>query len=254
MAEFVSDPEERRWIEPGSRTCSGSTRLRRPRELFAAWRTFFERVAEQGTIVMVFEDLQWADPGLLDFIESILEWSRNHPILIVTMARPELADKRPNWGSGRSFTAMHLERLPDALIAELVEDSSTACRRRASRRSSRAPRGCRSTPWRPSGCWPTAARSKRDDAYVLVGEVGTLDIPETLHALIAARLDVLARDRALMQDASVVGMTFTVEGLVAVAGLDREQVEARSRARPEEFLELEVDPLAGATSTRSCRR
>ena len=248
VAEFVSDPEERRWIEPRLAHLLGLDPAPHGdrEELFAAWRTFFERIAEQGTIVMVFEDLQWADPGLLDFIESILEWSRNHPILIVTMARPELADKRPNWGSGqRSFTAMHLERLPDALIAELVEgfvqgmppESVEAIVARAEGMPLYAVETVRMLADR-------GALEARDDAYVLVGEVGTLDIPETLHALIAARLDVLPpEDRALVQDASVVGMTFTVEGLVAVAGLEREQVEARLRELVRrEFLELEVDP------------
>ncbi len=107
VAEFVPDPDERRWIEPrlahllGLEAAPSGDR----EELFAAWRTFFERIAERGTTLMVFEDLQWADPGLLDFIESMLEWSKNHPILIVTLARPELADRRPGWGSGqRSFT------------------------------------------------------------------------------------------------------------------------------------------------------
>ena len=124
VAEFVSDPDERRWIEPRLAHLLGLDPAPHGdrEELFAAWRAFFERIAEQGTVVMVFEDLQWADPGLLDFIESMLEWSKSHPILIVSMARPELADKRPNWGSGqRSFTAMHLEPLPDPVIAELVE-------------------------------------------------------------------------------------------------------------------------------------
>ena len=247
VAEFVSDPDERRWIEPRLAHLLGLDPAPHGdrEELFAAWRAFFERIAEQGTIVMVFEDLQWADPGLLDFIESILEWSKSHPILIVTMARPELADKRPNWGSGqRSFTAMHLERLPDPVIAELVEGfvhgmppaSVEAIVARAEGMPLYAVETVRMLVDR-------GALEARDDAYVLVGEVGTLDIPETLHALIAARLDVLPpEDRALVQDASVVGMTFTVEGLAAVAGLGREQVEARLRELVRrEFLGLEVD-------------
>jgi tetratricopeptide (TPR) repeat protein len=194
---------------------------------------------------MVFEDLQWADPGLLDFIESMLEWSKSHPILIVTMARPELADKRPNWGSGqRSFTAMHLEPLPDPVIAELVEGFVRGMPPGSVERIVARAEGM------PLYAVETVrmlvdrgALEARDDAYVLVGEVGTLDIPETLHALIAARLDVLPpEDRALVQDASVVGMSFTVEGLVAVAGLGREEVETRLRELVRrEFLELEAD-------------
>src|ERR1039458_8861159 len=81
-------------------------------ELYSSWRTFFERVAERGPTVMVFEDLQWADPGLIDFVESILEWSRNHPIMVITLSRPELMDRRPNWGAGQhAFTSLHLEPL-----------------------------------------------------------------------------------------------------------------------------------------------
>ena len=143
---------------------------------------------------MVFEDLQWADPGLLDFIESMLEWSKNLPILIVTLARPELADRRPTWGSGqRSFTSMHLEPLPDRSMSELVAGFVPGHRRRGRRaRSSRAPRACRCTRWRPSGCSPTAASSRSRRRRVrLVGDVGALEVPETLHALIAARLDAL---------------------------------------------------------------
>jgi len=247
VAEFVTDPDERRWIEPRLAHLLGLDPAPQGdrEELFAAWRAFFERIAEQGTVVMVFEDLQWADPGLLDFIESMLEWSKSHPILIVSMARPELSDKRPNWGSGqRSFTAMHLEPLPDPVIAELVEGFVRGMPPEHVERIVARAEGM------PLYAVETVrmlvdrgALEARDDAYVLVGEVGTLDVPETLHALIAARLDVLPpEDRALVQDASVVGMSFTVESLAAVAGLDRAQVETRLRELVRrEFLGLEAD-------------
>jgi class 3 adenylate cyclase len=78
VAEFVPDAEERRWVEPRLAHLLGLAEAPAGdrEELFSAWRTFFERIAAVGPIVMVFEDLQWADPGLIDFIESILEWSR----------------------------------------------------------------------------------------------------------------------------------------------------------------------------------
>ena len=149
----MPDEDERRWLEPrlafllglgerpdrwratscsppGARSSSGS--------------------ATTGTVAMVFEDLQWADAGLLDFIESLLEWSRNRPIFIVTLARPELTDRRPNWGAGtRNFLSLHLEPLPDATMAELVRGmvpDADATSVVAHRRS--APRACRCTPWR----------------------------------------------------------------------------------------------------------
>ena len=74
-------------------------------ELFSAWRTFFERIAEQAPVILVFEDLQWADQGLLDFIEDLLAWSRGKPIYVITLARPELLERRPTWGAGQSVHA-----------------------------------------------------------------------------------------------------------------------------------------------------
>ena len=68
-------------------------------QLFGAWRTFFERLAASLPVVMVFEDLHYADSGLLDFIDHLLEWSRGVPIYVVTLARPELLDRRPGWGA-----------------------------------------------------------------------------------------------------------------------------------------------------------
>src|ERR671912_552071 len=90
-------------------------------ELFSAWRTFFERLAGTGVVALLFEDLHWADPGTLDFIEHVLEWSRGVPIVIITLARPELLDARPGWGAGkRSFLALDLQPLDEASMRELL--------------------------------------------------------------------------------------------------------------------------------------
>ena len=104
LDEYVPDPRERRWLEPRLAGLLGLVDLPAgdSGELFSAFRTLFERVAERGTTVLVFEDLHLADAGLLDFIEGIPEWSRDHPILVVTLARPEILDRRPGWGPGRA--------------------------------------------------------------------------------------------------------------------------------------------------------
>src|SRR5438128_11902828 len=127
LGEYVPDETERRWLEPHLLQLLGISegRTAEREELFAAWRTLFERVSDKGTTVMVFEDLQWADQGVLDFIDHLLEWSRNHPILIVTLARPELLDRRQDWGAGRrNFVSISLEPLTDndmqALLTGLV--------------------------------------------------------------------------------------------------------------------------------------
>ena len=248
VAEYVRDEEERRWIGPrlahllGLEEGSPGER----NELFSAWRTFFERIAERGPTVMVFEDLQWADPGLLDFIESMLEWSKSHPILIVTLARPELADKRPNWGAElRSFTGIRLEPLADAAMAEMIDgfvhglppDGVTRIVERAEGVPLYAVETVRMLADR-------GILEARGDVFELVGDIGTLEIPGTLQALIAARLDSLGPDdRSLLHDASVLGKSFPIEALAAITGYDREALEPRLRDLvKKEFLVQEGDP------------
>ncbi len=206
-------------------------------DLFAAWRTFFERVADQGTTVMVFEDIQWADQGLLDFIGSLVEWSRAHPILIVTLARPELLERRPDWGRGaRSFTSLHLEPLEvesmRELLAGLVHELPAALADQIVARSEGIPLYAVETVRMLIGegrLVPDAEGALRP-----VGDPGTLRIPDTLRGLIAARLDALEpEDRSLVQDAAVLGQSFTSESLAAISGLDSDVVEARlGRPRP----------------------
>jgi hypothetical protein len=70
-------------------------------ELFAAWRSFFEGLAEQRPTVLVFEDLHWADDDLLDFVDHLVDWSSGVPLLLVCTARPELLERRAGWGGGR---------------------------------------------------------------------------------------------------------------------------------------------------------
>ncbi len=71
--------------------------------------------------MLVFEDFHFADAGLIDFVDHLLEWSRNVPIYVVTLSRPELLEKRPDWGAGkRNFTSLYLEPLPEPAMRELL--------------------------------------------------------------------------------------------------------------------------------------
>ncbi|MDP9300069.1 MAG: AAA family ATPase [Actinomycetota bacterium] len=248
IAAHVPDEEERRWLEPRLAFLLGMDE--RPpggrEELFAAWRTFFDRISDEGTVVMVFEDLQWADAGLLDFIESMLEWSRGRPILVVTLSRPELIDRRPNWGAGqRSFVAVHLEPLSSEAMADLVRGMVPGA----------DPNAVDTIVDRAEGVPLYAIELIRmladrgvlrsgEDAYELVGDLGELQVPETLHALIASRLDALGpEDRALLQDAAVLGKSFTLDALAAVTGADAASLEPRLMdLTRKEFLVHEVDP------------
>ena len=86
-------------------------RRRHSEELTAAWRTLFERIADRGPTVLVFEDLHWADPGLLDFIEGLLNSGRNRPIMVIVLARPELVEEHPTFGATvRNHTRLDLSR------------------------------------------------------------------------------------------------------------------------------------------------
>jgi hypothetical protein len=248
LERYVSDPEERRWIEPRLGHLIGLDGPSGDREeLFGAWRRFFERVAEHGTTVLVLEDLHWADPGLLDFVESLLEWSRTSPVLVLTMARPELSERRPTWGVGvRSSTVLHLDRLPDDCIEAMVTGYVEGL----------PPQGLERLVRRAEGIPMYAVETVRmladrgvleqvGQSYRVVGELGdVLDVPETLHALVASRIDGLPEDeRSLVQDASVAGHTFTVATVCAVTGRAPADLEALLRTLVrKEVLRQDLDP------------
>ena len=123
LDEYVEDADERERIGPALLTLLGVEEAPAGGRdaLFPAWRLFFERIAELGTTVLVFEDLQWADTGLLDFIDHLLDWSKGLPIMVVSLARPELFDRRPDWGANRrNLTALALEPLTDDAMRELL--------------------------------------------------------------------------------------------------------------------------------------
>ena len=248
-AEYLPVAEEREWIGPrlaallGIHDAPSTERA----DLFAAWRTFFERVSERGTVVMVFEDLQWADQGLLDFIESLLEWSRAHPILIVTLARPELLERRPDWGRGaRSFTSLHLEPLDGASMRELLgglaPDLPASLADQIVARSEGIPLYAVETVRMLIGEGRLVVEP--DGTLRSDGDPGTLRVPDTLRGLIAARLDALEpQDRSLVQDASVLGQSFTSDAVAAIAGLGRALVDERLRGLVRrEVVALDVDP------------
>ncbi len=249
LDEYVPDPEERALVEPclhallglGDAPAGGRDRL------FAGWRTFFERVADQGTVALIFEDLHWADEGLLDFIEYLLEWSRNYPIFVLSHARPELLDRRSTWGAGlRNATGLALQPLAEAdmraLLAGLVFGLPPTAVATILARADGIPLYAVETV-------RTLVSDGRlvlgeDAIYRPVGDLGQLQVPDSLQGLIAARLDALdPANRSLLQDGAVLGKTFTVAALEAVSGMTGEALEERLRGLVRlEILELDTDP------------
>jgi class 3 adenylate cyclase/tetratricopeptide (TPR) repeat protein len=257
LQRHVPDEAERAWIEPrilvllgvGEATPGGSA------ELFAAWRTFFERLAATGTVALVIEDLQWSDDGLLDFLEHLLDWGRSSPIFVLTLARPELLERRRGWGTDRrGATAMRLDPLPDAAMRELLEGVAPGLPAgmvaRILGRADGIPLYAVETlrmlaakgllMEREGGLEPAPGAAGAELARA------DLEVPPTLHALVASRLDALsASDRSLLQDAAVLGQSFTVEALTALSGEPAETLLPRLNALVRrEILTLETDPHA----------
>jgi class 3 adenylate cyclase len=215
-------------------------------EAFAAWRRFVEGLAAERATVLVFEDLHWADDNLLDFVDYLVDWATDSPLLVLGTARPELLERRPDWGAGkRTFAGIHLEPLAPAAMRELLAGLVPGL-------SAKAAEGIVT---RADGIPLYAVETVRmllaqgrlvavDGAYKPSGPLDDLAVPETLTALIAARLDALdAVDRALIEDAAVLGQSFTLAGLSAVSGKDKADIEARLLAMVRrELLILDADP------------
>jgi class 3 adenylate cyclase len=223
LDEHILDPEDRRFVEPRLAHLLGleEHEARERQDLFAAWRLFFERLAEVYPTVLMFEDMQWADRSLLDFIEYLLEWSRDHPLYVITLARPELLERRPTWGAGhRNFTSLHLEPLAaeamQELLAGLVPGLPEELRAQILARAEGVPLYAVET---VRMLLDRGLLVQQGSVYRPVGAIETLAVPETLHALIAARLDGLSADeRRILQDGAVLGKTFTRQALAPPIG------------------------------------
>ena len=249
VARFVADPTEKDRVERALFALLGVGEAPEggAGELFGAWRTYFERMAAQSLVTLVFEDLHWADSGTLDFIDHLLEWSRNVPILLITLSRPELLERRTDWGAGRrNFLALDLEPLDktamrgllDGFVAGLPEGAARSIVGRAEGIPLYAVETIRML------VADGRLRSIEGGRFEPAGELGELAIPDTLHALIAARLDALdPAERTLVQDAAVLGQSFAKPGLEAVSGLAPAELEARLRVLVRsDLLQEDIDP------------
>ncbi len=175
-------------------------------EAFAAWRRFFEGMAEERPLVLVFEDLHWADDHLLDFVDHLVEWASGVPLLVVGTARPELLTRRPDWGGGKpNALTVSLSPLSDEETTRLLHDLLGAV----------LPAETQTQLLGNAGGNPLYAE---EFARMLRDRGSDGEIPATVQGLIAARLDLLDPDqKALLQDAAVIGRRFWAGALVSLA-------------------------------------
>ena len=246
VAEFVDEPSEQAWVESSLLTLLGFGDGSTPAEqLFPAWRSFFEHIARRGTTLLVFEDLQWADPGLLAFIDHVMNWSQDLPICMVTLTRQELLDARADWGTGPRATSISLGPLDrvsmQALLSGLVPGLADATREAIVDRADGIPLYAVET---VRMLVNDGRLVLEDGAYRPTADLADLDAPQSLRALVASRLDALERDdRDLLQSAAVVGHTFSTEALTAITGLLEAGLEPRlSNLVRREMLVLQADP------------
>ncbi len=188
-------------------------------ESFTAWRRFLEAWAEERETILVFEDLHWADAALLAFLEHLADWSEGVPLLLLCTARPELYEQHPSWAAGlRNATTINLAPLTQdetaRLIATLLEQKFL-------------PAETQKTLLERAGGNPLYAEefvrllADREQLSKAVEEV-----PQSVQALIAARLDTLSAERKnLLQDAAVVGKVFWAGALAEMGKREAGQVE-----------------------------
>jgi class 3 adenylate cyclase len=242
LTEYVPDPAERDWLAPRmSALLTSDTGQHTREDLFAAWLTWFERLAQANgeQVVWVIDDAQHADEGLLDFIEHLTTAARE-PVLIVVLARPDLLERRPRLARVRGANLIGLETLSDndtaALLDLLVEGLPSGVRDELVRRAEGNPLYAIET-----------VRSMHDQGLTVGGPVRTpgaqrladgitaeqlraLAAPPSLQVLVASRLDLLSTEqRAALASASVLGQTFTLHALAAVTGRDPTGLQAALR-------------------------
>jgi class 3 adenylate cyclase len=229
-------------------------------ELFYSARRLIEGLARRQPTLLVFEDVHWADAGTLDLLEALASRLRDVPLVIFALARPELLERKPSWGGGLpGYTALPLDPLGQQQAQELAE------------------RLLADTGFEPAAIVGTAEGNplfiEELAASVLEqGGEGTDDLPTSIRAIVAARLDALpAAERGVLLDASVVGKVFWREALVqmgsggeqlaelldSLEGRDFVRREAVSRLRGEQQFSFKhelIRDIAYATLPRPARR
>ncbi|MGH2680023.1 MAG: ATP-binding protein [Actinomycetota bacterium] len=183
-----------------------------PEETHWAIRKLFEALAAERPLVAVFEDIHWAEPGLLDLIEHIAEWTRDAPILLVCPARPDLQDVRPGWGGQAAATTLHLEPLTQGESTQLIGGLLG----RADIPEAVAARVMGAAEGNPLFVEQMLAMLIDDglirpeaDGWAVTGDLSHLTVPPTIAGLLQARLDRLSPDeQRVIERGSVEGRVF----------------------------------------------
>ena len=241
---LLPDEGERAWVARhlrplvglGSDDLSEDTRG----EAFAAWRRFIEAIAESGPTVLVFEDLHWADNGLLDFVDNLVDWVDGVPLLVLCTARPELLDRRAGWGGGkRNATVVSLAPLADEDTAGLVLALLERPLLDAAAQQALVARA--------------AGNPLYAEEFVRILEAGAnvnTALPDTIQGIVAARVDLLPiAEKELLRNAAVLGKVFWSDALASIGGVEPWELSETLRSlERKEFIRREHrSSVAGAS-------
>jgi class 3 adenylate cyclase/tetratricopeptide (TPR) repeat protein len=226
VLELIPEATEGEWVARHLGPLVGLTQERGSsqegsEEAPAAWRRFLESLAERRPTVLIFEDLHWADDGLLDFLDYLIDWTGDVPLLVICTARPELLARRPGWGGGKLNAAtISLAPLSDEetgrLLAGLLDRTLLPAELQAALLA------------RAGGNPLYAEEFARMAATRSTEDLATVELPGSVQGIIAARLDGLDQDaKTLLQDAAVVGKTFWLGAVAAIGGQDPTDLEGR---------------------------
>ncbi|HVS29704.1 MAG TPA: adenylate/guanylate cyclase domain-containing protein [Solirubrobacteraceae bacterium] len=220
-------------LPDGVEPAPGDDPQRMRESFFSAVRSCVEGMARRQPLVLAFEDIHWADDGMLDLIEHLAQWVRA-PLVLLTLARDDLLERRPSWGGGRrsassiSLQPLSVSQIGDLVSALLPDDSDPELRQALVERA---------------GGNPFFA----EEMVRRVVEEGSsaAELPDTVQALLAARLDSLEPfERRLVQQAAVVGRTFWRDSLEPIAAAEQRDLSHALEALEEKEI-LVLEPAAG---------
>jgi len=216
-----ADDPERDWLEARLRPLVGAGgEPASQEESFSAWRRFLESWAEGRETILVFEDLHWADEGLVSFLEHVADWSEGVPLLLLCTSRPELFERHPTFGA----KARNAQRIN---LAPLTEEETTRLIVSLLGRAVLPAETQRTLLERTGGNPLYAEEFVRllADREQLTGAAEQM--PDSVQALIAARLDTLSAERkSLLQDAAVLGKIFWAGALAEMGAREARDVES----------------------------
>jgi class 3 adenylate cyclase/tetratricopeptide (TPR) repeat protein len=226
VADLVADEREAAWIIGHLRPLVGLASAElggdRQAEAFAAWRRFLEALAEHGPTVLVVEDLHWADEALLDFLDHLIDWAADAPLLVVATARPELLVRRPGWGGGKPNAAtVSLAPLSEDDTARLVASLLDQALLPAELQAALLARAGGNPLYAEEYVHMLAERGflRKVAGRWRLEQADALPLPETVQGIIAARLDALEpEDKGLLTNAAVLGKVSWTGALATLSG------------------------------------